>query len=197
MNDIKTGGSADEMVKGPGKVPIKLRVNGRDYDLYVEPRYSLLSVLRTQLGLTGTKQVCNNGECGACTVLIDGQAIYACLTLAIECEGQEIVTIEGLARGDDLHPIQRAFIEKDGYQCGFCTPGQVLAAKALLDRVPDPTIEQIKRGVSGNLCRCGAYAKIFDAIKRAAALLREEKHTPGPAQTTPAHAHDTKEGHDG
>jgi aerobic-type carbon monoxide dehydrogenase small subunit (CoxS/CutS family) len=138
----------------------------------VEPRTTLLDALRDQLGLTGAKRVCDRGECGACTVLVDGEAVYGCMTLALESEGRAVTTIEGLADDEGLHPIQRAFIEADGYQCGFCTSGQILAAKALLDRVASPSPEQIRLGVSGNLCRCGAYAKIFKAVDRAGELLR-------------------------
>lgn len=149
------------------KLPIVLEVNGREYEVFVEPRYTLLYVLRDLLGLTGTKKVCDNGECGACTVIIDGKTVYSCLTLAIACEGKKILTIEGISLEGELHPIQQAFIEEDGYQCGFCTPGQILSIKVLLDTVPDPTPEQIRRGVSGNLCRCGAYPKIVKAAQRA------------------------------
>jgi aerobic-type carbon monoxide dehydrogenase small subunit (CoxS/CutS family) len=153
---------------GPGKVPVHLRINGQSYQLLVESRRTLLDVLRLDLGLTGTKKGCDQGECGACTVLVDGQTAYSCLMLAIECQDREIVTIEGIMDGDQLHPIQKAFIEHDGYQCGFCTPGQVLAVKALLDEVPHPSEEQVKQAISGNLCRCGAYPKIIRAVMAAA-----------------------------
>jgi aerobic-type carbon monoxide dehydrogenase small subunit (CoxS/CutS family) len=153
---------------GPGKVPVHLRINGQPYQLLVEPRRTLLDVLRLDLGLTGTKKGCDQGECGACTVLVDGQTAYSCLMLAIECQNREIVTIEGIMDGDQLHPIQKAFIEHDGYQCGFCTPGQVLAVKALLDKVPHPSEEQVRQAISGNLCRCGAYPKIIRAAMAAA-----------------------------
>jgi aerobic-type carbon monoxide dehydrogenase small subunit (CoxS/CutS family) len=162
-------------VHGPDKAAIVLKVNDADYPVWIEPRQTLLDVLRNELGLTGTKRVCDNGECGACTVIIDGKTVYACLTLAVECEGRKILTIEGLAESRKLHPIQQAFIEEDGFQCGFCTPGQILSVKALLDENPDPTAEQIKRGVSGNLCRCGAYPKIFKAADRAVRYLRARK----------------------
>jgi aerobic-type carbon monoxide dehydrogenase small subunit (CoxS/CutS family) len=155
-------------------VDLTLSVNGIDRRLRVEPRTTLLDALRDHLGLTGAKRVCDCGECGACTVLIDGEAVYGCMTLAIECEGHEILTIEGLADGDRLHPVQQAFLDADGYQCGFCTAGQILATKALLDRNPDPDREEIRRGVSGNLCRCGAYLKIFRAVAQAAVALHEE-----------------------
>jgi xanthine dehydrogenase YagT iron-sulfur-binding subunit len=153
---------------GPGKVPIHLHINGQRYDLLAEPRRSLLDALRLDLGLTGTKKSCDQGECGACTVLVDGLAAYSCLMLAIECQDREIVTIEGIMDGDELHPIQRAFIEHDGYQCGFCTPGQVLVVKALLDKVSHPSEEEVRQAISGNLCRCGAYPKIVSAAMAAA-----------------------------
>ena len=118
-------------LRGPGPVPVKLRVNGRDAEVFVEPRRTLLSVFRAELGSTGAKRGCGEATCGACTVMLDGEAVYACMTLAIECEGRDIRTVEGLSRGGSLHPVQRAFIEEDGYQCGFCTPGQIMSAVAL------------------------------------------------------------------
>ena len=148
-------------------------MNKHEVAIEIEPRTTLLDALRNSVGLTGTKRVCDHGECGACTVLVDGKAVYACMTLAIACEGCDIETIEGLSEGDLLHPIQRAFIQEDGFQCGFCTAGQVMSAKALLDHSPDPGPSEIKRGMSGNLCRCGAYAKILRSVQRAAELLRE------------------------
>lgn len=156
-------GAGRPLIRGPGKVPIRLSVNGLGYDLVVEPRRTLLDALRDDLGLTGTKKVCDSGTCGACTVILNGKTVYSCLTLAIECEGKDILTIEGLSENGRLHPIQEAFIEHDGFQCGFCTPGQILSVKVLLDRTPNPTPEQVKRAVSGNLCRCGAYPKIVRA----------------------------------
>jgi xanthine dehydrogenase YagT iron-sulfur-binding subunit len=150
--------------RGPGCVPVHLQVNGEPVTVHVEPRRTLLSVLREELGLTGAKHVCGEGTCGACTVLVDGEAVYSCLTLAIDCEGRDVRTIEGLARGAELHPVQRAFVEHDGYQCGFCTPGQVMAAVALLAHTPHPTEDQVRLGMSGNLCRCGAYQGIVDAV---------------------------------
>ncbi len=147
----------------------QLRVNGQSHTVTVPTTRTLLDTLRGDLGLTGTKKVCDQGQCGACTVLRDGMAVYACLTLAVECGGQEITTIEGLAAPDGtLHPIQQAFLDCDGLQCGFCTPGQVLAAKALLDRHPHPTAAEITRGMAGNLCRCGAYPGIVRAVEQAA-----------------------------
>ncbi len=150
--------------------PITLLVNGRRRRLLVEPRWTLLFVLREKLGLTGTKVGCERGECGACTVLIDGTPRYACMTLALEAVGHEVTTLEGLMRGEDLGPVQQAFLAEDGLQCGYCTPGQVMAAEGLLRANPAPTLEEIRLGMSGNLCRCGAYAHIFKAVEKAAEL---------------------------
>ena len=147
------------------RVHIRLTVNATPYELDVEPRRTLLDALRENLHLTGAKPGCNMGNCGACTVLLGDEAVYSCLLLAAECEGQMITTIEGLAQGDALDPVQQAFIEQDALQCGFCTPGQILAMKALLARNPHPTDEEIERGMSGNLCRCGAYPKIRNAAR--------------------------------
>jgi xanthine dehydrogenase YagT iron-sulfur-binding subunit len=155
-------------------VKVALNVNGQTHSLMVEPRWSLLYVLRDRLGLTGTKPGCERGECGACTVLIDGVARYSCLTLALEAAGAQITTLEGLMRGDQLGLVQQAFLEEDAFQCGYCTPGQVMNIEGLLRKTPDPTMEQIREGVSGNLCRCGAYANIFRAAQRAAELRKTE-----------------------
>jgi aerobic-type carbon monoxide dehydrogenase small subunit (CoxS/CutS family) len=153
------------------RTTISLRVNGVERALEVEPRRTLLDALRENLGLTGAKPGCEMGNCGACTVLLDGEAIYSCLALAVECQGRAITTIEGLTQSDTLDPIQQAFIAHDALQCGFCTPGQVLAMKALLDSNPHPDDEEIDRAMSGNLCRCGAYPKIRAAAR---ALARQE-----------------------
>jgi xanthine dehydrogenase YagT iron-sulfur-binding subunit len=155
------------------RVPIALAINGREHRLLVEPRWSLAYVLRDELGLTGTKVGCDRGECGACTVLVDGRTRYSCLTLAVEAEGHEITTLEGLMAGEELGPVQRAFVEQDAFQCGYCTPGQILAVEGLLRENPDPTLEEVRQGVSGNLCRCGAYPNIFRAARRAAELKRQ------------------------
>lgn len=161
-----------ENIVGPGKTPLILQVNGRAVTVSVEPRATLLEVLRNELDLTGTKNVCELGECGACTVLIDGEARYACLTLAIQVVGREITTIEGLAASEkELHPVQQAFVEKDGLQCGFCTPGQIMAALALLETNREPTPEEIRAALAGNTCRCGAYPKIFEAVAEAASRM--------------------------
>jgi xanthine dehydrogenase YagT iron-sulfur-binding subunit len=149
---------------------LKLLINGRGHHLTVEPRWSLLFVLREKLGLTGTKVGCERGECGACTVLIDGQPRYACMTLAVEAVGKEITTLEGLMNGEELGPVQQAFLEHDAFQCGYCTPGQIMAVEGLLRSNPNPSLEEIRRAVSGNLCRCGTYTHIFKAAERAAEL---------------------------
>lgn len=147
---------------------VTLRVNGLDYEIALEPRRTLAEALRYDLGLTGTKIGCKIGDCGACTVLIDGVPSSSCLVLAIESEGHEIMTIEGVADGNKLHPLQEAFVEVGAIQCGFCTPGMVLTALALLRDNPDPTGAQIRRALSGNLCRCTGYQKIVEAVKEAA-----------------------------
>lgn len=144
---------------------IQLTVNGRTRTLSVEPRRTLLDALREDLHLTGAKPGCNMGQCGACTVLLDGEAVYSCLALAVECQHQAIMTIEGLAHDDQLDPVQQAFIDHDALQCGFCTPGQVLALKSLLLRDPHPDDDAIERAMAGNLCRCGAYPKILAAAR--------------------------------
>jgi xanthine dehydrogenase YagT iron-sulfur-binding subunit len=149
---------------------VALRINGRVHRLLVEPRWTLLYVLRERLGLTGTKVGCERGECGSCTVLIDGTARYACMTLAVEAEEAEITTLEGLMQGEELGPTQRAFVEEDAFQCGYCTPGQIVAAEGLLRANPQPELDEIRQGMAGNLCRCAAYVHIFRAVDRAADL---------------------------
>jgi carbon-monoxide dehydrogenase small subunit len=146
------------------KTMIRLKVNGIVYKVKTEPIRTLLQVIREDLGLTGTKSGCERGECGACTVIVDGLAINSCLMPVIEAEGKEILTIEGLARDEQLHPLQEKFIELGAIQCGFCTPGMIMTAKALLDRNPNPTEEEIRREIAGNLCRCTGYDKIVEAI---------------------------------
>jgi aerobic-type carbon monoxide dehydrogenase small subunit (CoxS/CutS family) len=143
---------------------IQLNVNDRVYRLKVKSNWTLLEVLRRELGLTGTKKSCDRGSCGACTVIVDGKAVYACSLLAISMEGKKILTIEGLADGEKLHPIQKAFSTHGGYQCGFCTSGQMMAAKALLDKNPNPTEKEVRAGLSGNICRCAAYPKIIESV---------------------------------
>jgi xanthine dehydrogenase YagT iron-sulfur-binding subunit len=154
--------------RGPDAVDISLIVNGETATARVAPGRSLLDVLRTSLGLTGTKLVCNEGDCGGCTVLLDGRPVYSCITLAIACEGKTVETIEGLSKGGALHPVQKAFLEHDAYQCGFCTPGQVMSVVALLRANPRVTEDDVRRAVAGNLCRCGAYSNIIAAGMSAA-----------------------------
>ena len=149
--------------RGPDAVDVSLSINGKSVSVHVAPDRSLLDTLRNSLGLTGAKKVCNEGDCGACTVLVDGLPVYSCLSLALACEGKTIETIEGLSSGGELHPVQQAFIEHDAYQCGFCTPGQVMSIVALLRADPSAREEDVRRAVSGNLCRCGAYANIVAA----------------------------------
>jgi aerobic-type carbon monoxide dehydrogenase small subunit (CoxS/CutS family) len=155
-------------------VSLRLQVNGEAAEAAVAPYKTLLEVLREDLGLTGTKHGCELGECGACTVLVDGQPQLSCLVLAQECEGRDVQTIEGLARGPELHPLQAAFTDFGGSQCGYCTPGVIMTAKALLDGNPSPTREEIKEATAGNLCRCTGYNQIVEAIEDAAAKLRAE-----------------------
>jgi len=149
------------------KQKVKLIVNEQEYELFIEPHKTLLDVLRDDLGLTGTKKGCDSGQCGACTVLVDGEPILSCITFACEVDGRKIQTIEGLAKDGELHPLQKAFLQYGAVQCGFCTPGMVLSGLALLENNPSPTIEEIKKGISGNLCRCTGYLKIIEAIQRA------------------------------
>ena len=147
---------------------IRFTVNGETHEILVRPNSTLLDVLRDELDLTGTKQGCDTGECGACTVIVDEKAVNACLMLAMKADGRNIITIEGLSRGDELDPIQEAFFEKGAVQCGYCTPGMVLSTKSLLDKNPSPTKEEIKAGIAGNLCRCTGYSKIIEAAQEAA-----------------------------
>ncbi|MCJ2020209.1 MULTISPECIES: (2Fe-2S)-binding protein [unclassified Methylobacterium] len=158
-------------------IPLRLTLNGQPREIALDdPRVTLLDLLRERLGLTGAKKGCDRGQCGACTVLVDGRRINACLTLAASLDGAEILTIEGLAEGDTLHPVQAAFIAHDGFQCGFCTPGQIMSAVGLIregQAGTDP--ERIREGMSGNLCRCGAYAGILDAVQDAAARTTEQR----------------------
>ena len=155
-------------VHGPGKVPMEFSANGKPYKASLEPRVTLLDALRDSLDITGAKRVCDKGECGACTVLLDDKSVYACSILAIEAQGKKIMTVESLMEGGKFHPVQQAFVDNDGSQCGFCTPGFVVACKALLDQHPDPSPEDIRRGLSGNYCRCGTYDGIRAAIAQVA-----------------------------
>jgi aerobic-type carbon monoxide dehydrogenase small subunit (CoxS/CutS family) len=156
------------MMEGVQTKTINLNINGKSYSVTVKASDYLLDVLRNELLLSGTKRGCDNGECGACTVLIDGEPVNSCLYLAIRAEGKEITTIEGLGTEENLHPLQKAFIQEGSLQCGFCGPGMLMTAKALLDKNPSPTEEEIRQGLSGNLCRCTGYAKIIDGVKTAA-----------------------------
>ena len=152
---------------------VKLTVNGKQYEVEIQPWDTLLDVIREKLGLTGTKEGCGLGECGACTVIMDGETINSCLVLAMEADGKEITTIEGLAKGEKLHPVQQAFVDEGGLQCGFCTPGMIISAKALLDENPNPSEDEIRRGIAGNFCRCTGYTKIIKSIKTAAGKKEE------------------------
>jgi aerobic-type carbon monoxide dehydrogenase small subunit (CoxS/CutS family) len=148
---------------GPDAIPIRLHVNGQEHAVSVEPRFTLAETLRDHLALTGTKVVCDRGSCSACTVWIDGIPALACMTLAVDAVGRKITTIEGLGHGDEMHPVQESFVKHDALQCGFCTPGMVMSCAALLQRNPNPTLADVKHAVSGNLCRCGTYPKVFAA----------------------------------
>ena len=155
-------------VLGPGTFPITLKINGESKKLQVEPRTTLAEALRVKLDMTGTKVVCDRGACSACTVWVDGTPVCSCMTLAVTAQGKEIKTIEGLASGDSLHPVQEQFIAHDALQCGFCTPGMIMSCAALLERNKAPTLDDVKQAVSGNLCRCGTYPKVFAATLAAA-----------------------------
>ncbi len=172
---VQVGAVADELNKhaggpqpqGPGAVPVTLEINGEARDFQLEPRVTLLDALRYHTPLTGAKEVCDRGTCGACSVLIDGKLTYACMKLAIDAQGQKITTVEGLAQNGQLTPVQRAFVECDGLMCGFCTPGLVIAVTSLLDRNPHPTEEEVRHACSGNLCRCGTYPNVIRAAMKA------------------------------
>jgi len=163
--DAQTGAR----VVGPGDVPVTLTVNGKRLDLQIEPRVTLLDAVRNRADLTGNKRVCDRGTCGACTMIVDGRTVYSCSTLAIDVVGKQIRTVEGLSTGNALNPVQQAFCDVDALMCGFCTPGFIVAATALLERNPNPTREQIARGLDGNICRCGTFVRIMDATMAAAA----------------------------
>jgi xanthine dehydrogenase YagT iron-sulfur-binding subunit len=172
---VTTGGVADAeaqtgpRVVGPGDVPVTLMVNGKRVELRIEPRVTLLDAIRNRADLTGNKRVCDRGTCGACTMIVDGRTVYACSTLAIEVQGKQVRTVDGLAAANGtLHPVQQAFVDKDGLMCGFCTPGFVVATVALLEKIPNPTPEQARRGLDGNICRCGTFVRIMEACMSAA-----------------------------
>ena len=164
---VKAAG-AEVKVYGPGKMPISLSINGKSYTANVEPRVTLLEALRNDLDITGAKRVCDRATCGACTMILDGKPVYSCSVLAVEAQGKKITTVEGLMQGEKLHPVQQAFVDNDAQQCGFCTPGFVVACKAFLDKNPNPTPEQVKKGLGGNLCRCGTYMGVRAAVLQAA-----------------------------
>jgi xanthine dehydrogenase YagT iron-sulfur-binding subunit len=157
---------------GPGEVAITLTINDRRHDLKVEPRVTLLDAVRMRLDLTGQKRVCDRGTCGACTMIVDGRTVYSCSTLAIEMQGKQIRTVEGLAQGNTLHPVQQAFCDRDGMMCGFCTPGFIMATVALLERNPNPTPAQARRALDGNICRCGTHVRVVEAALSAKGVTR-------------------------
>ena len=159
--------AAPAATQGPDEVPITLRINGKPVQISVEPRVTLLDALRNRLDMTGAKRVCDRGTCGACTVSINGRTVYGCTTLAIDAQGKDIQTIEGIAPEGKLHPLSVAFVNQDGQQCGYCTPGFVMAAKGFLERHPNPTYEQVEHGLGGNLCRCGTYVGVRKAVLEA------------------------------
>ena len=157
---------------GPGEVPVSLMVNGKRLDLKIEPRVTLLDALRMRADITGNKRGCDRGACGACTMIVDGRAVYACSTLAIEVQGKTIRNVDGLANGATLHPVQQAFCDKDALMCGFCTPGFIMASVALREKHASPTPEQIKKGLDGNICRCGTFSRIFEAVSSVKGVTR-------------------------
>ena len=168
--DAQTGGP---QVFGPGEVTVRLNINGRLQNLTIEPRVTLLDAVRNRLDLTGNKRVCDRGTCGACTMIVDGRTVYACSTLAIETQGKQIRTVDGLAAANGtLHPVQQAFCDTDGLMCGFCTPGFVVATVAILEKHPNATREQISRGLDGNICRCGTFVRIMEAAVKAKGVAR-------------------------
>ena len=160
--------AAEPAVAGPGPVPFTLTINGKPYKVNLEPRTTLCDALRNHLEFTAAKRVCDRGTCGACTVILDGKAVYSCTVLAIDAQGKDIQTIEGLSDGNRYHPVMTAFVQNDAQQCGFCTPGFVMAAKSFLDKHPNPTLQDVEQGLGGNLCRCGTYMGIRKAVLQAA-----------------------------
>jgi xanthine dehydrogenase YagT iron-sulfur-binding subunit len=167
---VRTVEVAGQQVKiiGPNKTPVTLNINGKNQTLNLEPRVTLLDALRNDADVTGAKRVCDRATCGACTMVVDGKPVYSCTMLAVEAQGKKITTVESLEQNGRLHPIQQAFVDNDAQQCGFCTPGFVMACKALLDKNPNPTPEQLKAGLGGNLCRCGTYVGVRAAVEQAA-----------------------------
>jgi len=165
---LEAADSESARVIGPGRAPVTLKINGANKALNIEPRLTLLDALRDELELTGAKRVCDRTTCGACTVIVNGKSVYSCTMLAIEAQGKDIQTIEGLSEPGKLHPLQQAFVDNDAQQCGYCTPGFVMACKAFLDKNPNPSIEQVRKGLGGNLCRCGTYVGITHAVLQTA-----------------------------
>src|SRR5438477_5051036 len=157
---------------GPGDVPVTLMVNGKRLELKIEPRVTLLDAMRNRADLTGSKRVCDRGTCGACTMIVDGRIVYACSTLAIEVQGKQIRTVDGLSTGTTLHPVQQAFCDVDALMCGFCTPGFIMATVALLEKTPKPTEGQMPKGLDGNICRCGTFVRIREAAMTAKVVAR-------------------------
>jgi xanthine dehydrogenase YagT iron-sulfur-binding subunit len=157
---------------GPGPVPVTLTINGKVHRLQIEPRVTLLDAVRMRADITGSKRGCDRGACGACTMIVDGRTVYSCSTLAIEVQGKQIRTVDGLAEGEKLHPVQQAFCDKDALMCGFCTPGFIMASVGLLEKHPNPTPEQIKKGLDGNICRCGTFSRIFEAVSSVKGMQR-------------------------
>ena len=170
--EVDAQSAAGTAALGPGEVPVRLMVNGTRLDLMLEPRVTLLDALRMRADQTGNKRVCDRGTCGACTMIVDGRAVYACSTLAIEVQGKEIRNIDGLANGATLHPVQQAFCDKDALMCGFCTPGFIMASVALLEKNPAPSPDEIRRGLDGNICRCGTFSRIFEAVSSVKGVAR-------------------------
>ena len=165
---LEAANTESAKVIGPGKAPVTLKINGVNKSLNIEPRLTLLDALRDELELTGAKRVCDRTTCGACTVIVNGKSVYSCTMLAIEAQGKDIQTIEGLSEPGKLHPLQQAFVDNDAQQCGYCTPGFVMACKAFLDKNPNPSVEQVCKGLGGNLCRCGTYVGITHAVLQTA-----------------------------
>jgi xanthine dehydrogenase YagT iron-sulfur-binding subunit len=179
VDGAQSPGAAGAPVLGPNAVALTLSVNGRDVSVRADPSMTLAQVLRDELGLTGTKIGCDRGACSACTVWLDDQVASSCMTLVLDVRGRRITTIEGLAKGDTLHPVQQAFVDHDAMQCGFCTPGMVMSCAALVDRNPDCSLDDVKGAISGHLCRCGAYPNIFKATMAAARVVKARGTKPG------------------
>ena len=173
---LAAGAPGSGEVVGPGETPVTLRINGQTHKLNLEPRSTLLDTCRNHLDITGAKRVCDRATCGACTMLIDGKPVYSCTVLAIEAQGHAVTTIEGLAPDGHLHPVMAAFVDSDAQQCGFCTPGFVVACKAFLDKHPHPTLKDVEKGLGGNLCRCGTYAGVRQAVLEASKAMKGGAH---------------------